>query len=207
MVVVPDPALPGPAGLEAEIDAQWSFLADPGATLTGAQRVRACEIARRARRGEVVDEGPPLDRAAARIGVAAHEIDRRFVDELRDEGVGIHHFVEVLGVVARTTAIDTTLRGLGAPERSLPAPREGVPTDAIDRTARQRSAFVPTVGAAGPTTALNAIPAEATHQERLSEVLYLSYEEMLDFDIRRDLHRTQIELVAARTSSVNECVY
>lgn len=202
------PVLPPPAGVDREIADQLRFLARPGATLTGAERVRVAAVARHARRtGTVSDDGPPLDRAAARIAAAAHTIDRDWVDALFRDGPTVHHYVEVLGIVARTTAIDTAVRGLGAPPVQLPDAVDGAPNGVVDDQAKQRSAFVPTIGAANPITVLNSIPAESAHQERLSDVLYLSYAEMADLDIHRDLHRTQMEVVAARTSSVNECVY
>lgn len=201
-------ALPSPPGVDDELERQWAFLAGPGATLTGAERVAVAAAARNARRTQDLDgDGSPLHRAARRMAVAAHTIDRAMFDGLAADGVDAHRYVEVLGIVARTTAADTAVRGLGLPERPLPEPVAGQPTGEIDDEAKARAAFVPTVGPANPVTILNSLPAETAHQEALSNVLYLSYEQMMDFDITRDLHRTQIELVAGRTSSVNECVY
>ncbi len=44
-------------------------------------------------------------------------------------------------------------------------------------------------------------------QQHLHGPIYLTYEEMADLDFRRGLHRSQMELVAARTSAINECFY
>ncbi len=206
VAMLSDSTLPAPEGVDDEIAEQWRFLAHPGATLTGRERVSAAAAARHARRGTPATGGP-IERAAALISRAAHEITADVVEKLGDEGLNAHRYIETLGVVARTTAIDTAVRGLGAAELSLPEPVDGEPTGEIDPEAKKRSAFIPTVGPANPMTALSALPAETQHQESLSDLLYLSYEQMLDFDIQRDLHRTQLELVAARTSSINECVY
>jgi hypothetical protein len=66
---------------------------------------------------------------------------------------------------------------------------------------------VSTVGAIGPPTALSSVRREAADQEALHEVLYLSYSGMGDLDADRGLHRTQMELVAARVSLLNDCFF
>jgi hypothetical protein len=205
-VAIDDPPLPAPPGFDAEIDRQWAFLAAPGAALTGEQRVGAAAVARAARR-DGTDATEPHLRAARRISAEPHAITADWIAALAEDGLTVHAYVEVLGVVARTAAIDTAVRGLNAPARDLPEPVAGHPDGAIDGAASTRSAWVPTAGAANPVTVLSSVPAEAAHQERLHDVLYMSYGQMSDMDIDLDLHRTQIELVAARTSSVNECVY
>ncbi len=202
-----DSSLPVPDGVADEIERQFAFLAAPGPTLTGAERVAVAAAARAARAGSAGPAASPLVRAAQEIAVRAWEIDRSFLDALLSDGLTIHQYVEVLGIVARTTAIDTAVRGLGAPEVALPTPIAGEPTGEIDPEAKTRSALIPTVGSANPVTVLNALPPESAHQESLSDALYMSYVQMGDHDIDLGLHRTQIELVAARTSSVNECVY
>ncbi len=66
---------------------------------------------------------------------------------------------------------------------------------------------MPTVGAIGPVTALDAVPPEATAQAALHGALYLSYAEMADLAVVRGLTRAQLELVAARVSYLNDCFY
>lgn len=202
MSLLTDTELEPPPGVADAIDDMWTVLALPGATLTGTQRI---EIAGVARAGG--GDGSPRHVTAERIARSAHTIDRAFVDRVLADGLTIHKYVEILGVVARTVAVDTAVRGLGASPIPLPEPVDGDPTGATDGAAKQRSSLVPTVGAANPVTVLNSLPAESQAQERLSNALYMSYAQMAEMDIERGLHRTQIELVAARTSSVNECVY
>ena len=63
------------------------------------------------------------------------------------------------------------------------------------------------VGAAGATSALSAVTAEDRAQEQLHGALYLSYFEMGNFGIEKGLNRPQMELLAARTSLVNDCYF
>lgn len=125
------------------------------------------------------------------------------------EAAGIDRvtYVEIVGVVSRATAIDTFERGVGRQQRELPEPVPGDPTNMAMTGVRHGAGWVPTAGAIGPVTALSAVPDEATAQAALHEVLYLSYEQMCDLDAQRELHRTQMELIAARVSWLNDCEF
>jgi hypothetical protein len=62
----------------------------------------------------------------------------------------------------------------------------------------------------GPPTipaSLSAVPAEMDALEALHGPMYLDYEEMGDPAITRGLTRTQMELIASRTSFINECFF
>lgn len=63
------------------------------------------------------------------------------------------------------------------------------------------------VGTASITQALSLVPAENAALERYHGPMYLTFDEMADPGIERALTRPQMELVAARTSAVNECFY
>ena len=54
---------------------------------------------------------------------------------------------------------------------------------------------------------LSAVPAEMAALEALHGPAYLAYDEMQDPAHTRGLTRAQMELVAARTSAINECFY
>jgi len=51
------------------------------------------------------------------------------------------------------------------------------------------------------------VPAEMEAQRDIHGPLYLSYEQMGLANFQRGLHRSQMELVAATTSALNECFY
>jgi hypothetical protein len=60
---------------------------------------------------------------------------------------------------------------------------------------------------AGALTCFSAVQQEFDAWDDLHSQLYLSMEEMRDTSIVKDLHRAQIELLAARTSNYNDCFY
>ena len=67
--------------------------------------------------------------------------------------------------------------------------------------------WVPTVGPASPPSALSSVPDEHEAMHDLHAIFYLAVADMADLDADRGLHRTQMELVAARTSLLNECFF
>ena len=121
--------------------------------------------------------------------------------------IGYPAYVELVGVVSRLSAVDTFHLALGIPLEPLPEPEPGEPSQMEEPLARHGAAWVPMVGGASITQALSLVDAESTAQEDLHGPLYLTYEEMAELDFVRGLNRAQMELVAARTSAINECFY
>ncbi|MEX2424619.1 MAG: hypothetical protein WD990_11635 [Acidimicrobiia bacterium] len=187
----------------------WRSLGGTGVAWTGRERVAIVAEARRARRGDPpsgeLDAAPT--RAVRTIASAPWTIRGPWVESLIDAGMKMDQYVEAVGVVARAVAIDTFLRSLGLDEEQLPDPEEGVPTEAVDERARGVRAWVPMVGGASITQALSLVPSENKALEALHGALYLTYDEMSDPNPGKDLTRPQMELVAARTSAINECFY
>lgn len=199
-----------PPHTESGVKRAIDNIGSAGPSWTAADRVAIATSARRASMGS--NEGTqgqheiPLGVAAdiaARVATAAHEVDISDVDAFDQPEA----FVELVGVAARTTAIDTFCRGIGRPTPALVATDEHPPTGRVHSGAKRRSAYVPTVGPAGATTALSAVPAEDAAQEDLHGALYLTYAEMGDLHIVKGLPRWQLELVAARTSLINRCFF
>ena len=198
-----------PSMLEG-MEREWGRLANAGTWWSGADRVALAAEARAAAEGMPSPSSnlaPDVAAMARRIMTHAHEIDRASVDALADQGVPLEAYTEMVGVIARLSAVDTAVRGMGSEPMPLPSPREGEPTRALLRDAKRRSAHVPMVGAAGATTALSSVPAEDAAQADLHGALYLSYSEMGNYRIVKDIARWQMELAAATTSWINHCVY
>ncbi len=197
-----------PAAYAAILDAQWRQLGAAGEWLTGAERV---EIARTTRAARSADGGPmpadPAHEAAWVFGGDPAAPRAGWVDRLEADGLDRTTYVEILGICARVAAIDTFLYGLGQPERPLPMPEAGEPTHTTVADARIDGGFAPTVGPAFPPTALSAVPVELDAMMQLHGALYLSLREMGDLEIMKDLDRRQLELVAARTSLLNDCFF
>lgn len=183
----------------------WRRLAEPGASLSGEERVRLAKLVRCAVR-EMSAE--PRSRAAVAVAHQAATIDRTFVDGLCDDGLGAAEYVEIIGLVSRLAAIDTFHRLLGAPVPPLPEPEPGDPTNDLNPMAQPGRAFVPMVRGASIIYALTLIPDEhEAMMDDFHDTLYLSSTQMQEPTSPRAITRPQIELLASLTSADNECYY
>ena len=200
-----DPAIPLPKRSVEGINRVRAHLGAPGTWWTGEERVAMLAAARAALTGDgpaAAAWGP----IAHRVAAEAHTIDQAVVDEAADT-IGVAPYVELVGVISKGVAIDTTIRGVGIDELPLPEPQPGEPSRVEVPEAKKRSAFVPMNGPAYPPAALSLVEAESAMLADLHDTLYLSYEEMGDRAIVKGLPRHQLELVAARTSLINDCFY
>jgi hypothetical protein len=198
-----------PSQLIDNLERSWAVLASPGTVWTGAQRLAIVAEARRARTGETpAGDLPPAAGDAARL-LAAHPATarREWVEGLADRGLDEPHYVELLGVVSRLAAIDSFHEALGLPLAEIPDPRPGEPSGAVSDLARSGKGWVPMVGGTSIIQALSLVPAENEELERFHGPMYLFYDEMPNPHVTRGLTRPQMELVAARTSALNECFY
>ena len=195
-------------------DRAWRSIAAAGAWWDGAERVAiaACTRAARIDEGsEATGRGESLPRAAqeaaALLSGSPAAVTEAWVSEI-SEAIGQHRYVELVGVVAMVSAIDTFHRLTGRPLAALPEPQPGEPTqepapDGLRRNRTWVSMVMPL-----PPFVLGAVPSAMVAMNGLSEPLYMPHDEMGDPDWQRgELHRTQMELVAASTSHVNECFY
>lgn len=208
--MTPSLAESAPPGIAAAIDREWDRLAAPGTWLDGHQRVSVAAQARSADHSGAVDTPTltdPMVAAARQLSAAAMSTRAEWVQGLYDAGLDPLEYVEILGIVARLSAVDTYLRGIGAAERQLPAPQPGEPTRQVAVGAGFNGGWAPTVGEAGAPSSLSAVPAESDALFDIHGAFYLSLTEMASMDIVKELTRPQMELVAARTSLLNDCFY
>lgn len=203
-------SLPLRSDMLAGMQREWDRLSQPGTWWTGEERVAIAEQARAAHAG-LVAPATSLSQAtvqiARQIATDAHDIDRNTVDALESEGIGQEAYVEMVGIIARLTAIDTAVRGMGSDLVPLPTPVSGEPSREVVPSAKRRAAFVPMVGGSGATNALSAVPPEDRAQADLHGSLYLSYADMGNFGVVKGIPRWQMELAAATTSYINHCVF
>ena len=140
-------------------------------------------------------------------------------------GLTEEQYVETVSVVAHTVAIDTMARGLGLAAPPLPHPEPGAPSRCRPAGAKSAGAWVPWVepadvseGEAGfypsdrpPANimkAMSLVPDEARSFFDLVTHQYLPGEAMRDFAHEyRAISHSQIELLAARVSALNRCLY
>lgn len=203
--------LPIPEVSRVVLAHQWEELARPGTWWTGEQRIDIASVGRAARRNLPEPDANSINHVvkepAKLVAIDAGSITEAMVEGFVADGLSPLHYVELVGIIARTVAIDTATVGLGnGLEPYLPA-EPGMPADAVVQGAKKRSAWVPMLGAAGATSALSAVAAEDRAQEQLHGALYLSYQEMGNWSINKGLSRSQMELMAARTSLLNDCYF
>ncbi|MDH3293880.1 MAG: hypothetical protein OER95_06115 [Acidimicrobiia bacterium] len=194
---------------EAEaIAAVVDSLVAPGPTLSGTRRRELATAARQALGDEAIHQSTDAElRLAVTMASAAHTIRPGDVERVLAAGLEPTTYVEILSLVARLVAVDTVHFGLGLDPIQLPQPVAGTPSGWVDAKAAIDGGWLPTVGPAAPPNALSLLPGEHQAMHDLHGALYLSVEEMADTDATRGLHRTQMELVAARTSLLNECFF
>lgn len=244
MSLYADSTYPVQAAVEGAHEATLQSLVAPGHWFSGAERAAIVTEARRARceaglqeddRGHVSEgrhgsEPPDVVRRVARqVAVSTNDLDRSFMEDALAEGLSDAQYVEIVGVVSRTVAIDVFARGIGVPVRALPLVIEGTPSQVRPVTARDEGAWVPTVpgGARGGEEAvriygsgnvqaapfifrsISLAPDEARGLIKLGGVQYLGISDFMDlsFTLEPTISRTQVELLAARVSALNECFY
>ena len=206
--------------------------AAPGNHWTGAQRLAMVGQARAARRhGDLPPWiGPTtVDDLVAAVAPARPHLPDAAIDAvwrltnhpgtltedwyrgLVERGLQPEAYVELVGVVATVRCLDVFADAIGAAPLSLPAATEGEPDGAGEPGAEVTTHWVPTLSQRGPNVgrALTAVPVARDAWRLLSEVQYVPPEALLG-DLtwsRGALDRTQVELLAARTSLLNECFY
>jgi len=192
--------------VDGVVGEQWGALGEAGTWLDGRQRLAVVQAARELA-AAIPAEPRSIEDVARLVAGHASTITADTVDAIEAAGIDRSTFVEIVGIASRVAAIDTFDRGIGRSPRELPDTVGGNPSREPVNDARRRAGWVPTVGAIGPPTALSSVRREAADQEALHSVLYLSYGGMADLDADRGLHRTQMELIAARVSLLNDCFF
>lgn len=166
----------------------------------------------------------PMVDVVHRLVTDAGRLTRRWLETTLAAGVSEEQYVETIGVVATIVALDTLDRGLGLPERPLPAAQPGEPTRKRPAGAKRDLAWVATVAPEALTPddpdpyavhgvknihrALSLVPQEVFNFFDLDVELYLWDDQVRDFSREfRALTHPQMELVAGRVSSLNGCYY
>ncbi len=196
---------------EWAIKAALAAIVAPGSFFTGAER-RAMATQARAARGlaeDGADLPPIVAEAVDRVAAEAMATRQSHVEAWVGSGRDILAYVELVSVVSQIASIDSYRIGLGAALDALGDPVDGEPTPEIAAEASMMNAWVPTVGVALAPTALSALPREKATKSALSAAWYLTDNVIHQYDVEpgRELTRSQMELVAARTSWLNECFF
>ena len=196
--------------IEKVIEKQWQRLASAGTWFTGGQRVAVARLVRQAQAGQDTgSDGLPgvTIEAASKIAIDAPTIDQDWIEQCFDRGLTPLQLVELTAIVAQLSSFDTYTIGIGEVLRELPEPLPGVPGREEVKGAKLTRGWYPTRGVAGAPNCFSAVAAENEALHEIHEAMYLGMQEMADISIVKTLHRSQIELLAARTSNYNDCFY
>lgn len=163
--------------------------------------------------------------AIHRIVTDQHRITQHYIDTNSEAGLSDAEYIELAGIVVAVFSIDEFNRGLGLDPEHLPIPEPGEPDHYRPPQAVKDIAFVPMIPIDGATgneadlwkngrtanvlRALSLVPNGLREWRNLASAQYLSLEGMANFigQDDRTINRMQMELVAGRVSSYNECFY
>ncbi len=163
--------------------------------------------------------------AVHRVVTDQGRITQAYVDSNAELGLSNEAYVELAGIVVAAFSIDEFHRALGLTLEPLPDAAAGEPSHYRPQQAAHQVGYVPMIPADGATgdeadlwqggrtanvlRALSLVPDALRDWQRLASAQYLSMKAMASFDQlpERSLSRMQMELVAARVSSINECFY
>lgn len=163
--------------------------------------------------------------AVHRIVTDQTRIARHWIEKNAESGLSEEAYVELAGVVVAIMSIDEFNRGIGIPFEPLPEPVAGEPDGYRPEHLSRETGFVPMVPAEGAVgnesdlwppqfsanvlRALSLVPDAVRDWQKLSGAQYLSIEGMANFVGQNDraIDRAQMEIVAGRVSSYNECFY
>jgi len=203
----------------------WQTIASPGACWTGAQRVALAAVARAAAPRPPWDQPPSLEdlsrdvpagaelspwveAIADRLACASSTVDRDVVSPIVDE-LGAAAYAELAAVVAMVVPVDHFHRVLGLEPGALPTPVAGDPHRNVPDAMVDIGGHIPMAADSPFNVARSLSLAGEDNNVRLREVRAMySGAGMADMVWNnRALSRPQVELLAARTSALNECFY
>jgi hypothetical protein len=194
--------------LEAARDA-WAQLVGPGPTLIAAERIGVIHAARAAWASNTDTNGLSLvNQVAHRMAFDAVGMNEAVVAGFEAAGLSRFTYLEIVGIVARLANIDIYATGLGATCPPTPtSPDPAPPTGELAQGVAVTDGYVPATGNLFALSVLDALPDEGMAFKALHEPFYVPFNEFLSATYSDDLTRAQIEYVAAKSSSLNECFY
>jgi hypothetical protein len=206
-------------------DAAWAELGSPGAQWTGAERVAIAEVTRAAAPRPLWDRAPALGELsrepgdgvlspfiaglAERVAVEPSSLSRDDVAAVVAE-IGDAAYAELASVVAQVVCVDHNAAALGLELRDLPAPSAGEPHRRRPEGMADVGGHIPMTEVSDGPNVRRSLSLAGDDHDRWMMLVFAMYSghqfgEMVWSD--RALSRPQVELLAARTSALNECFY
>ncbi len=204
-------------------------IAAPGDWLTGEQRVAVWREVRDAATNDLDQERKQAlspnaidgaHAASAELSASAMEVVHRTASDpgrltraWADEQIatlGEETYTELIGVTAIVTVVDRFHRAMGRPEVPLPDPTTGEPAQVRPDDVGDIGAWVSQT--VGPTKAnvsrtLSLVPVTNQTWRQLVDTHYSRGPEFMNLQWDFPLSRPQAELVATRSTALNECFY
>jgi hypothetical protein len=167
----------------------------------------------------------PIVEVVHRVRTDPARLGERWFREVIAGGLGDGEYVETVSIVAHVVAVDTMARGLGLDLLPLPKPQAGLPSHYRPPGAGPGGAWVAWVEpadlgeteiglypagrpAANIMKAMSLVPDEVRGFFDVVSTQYQGPLEMRDFSHEyRAISHAQIELLAARVSALNQCLY
>lgn len=211
--------LPIPSAYLDAFTKVWGNLAQPGTWFSAAERIKLAEISRLAEPLPLGGRRQHPHEFASEWEVVADTVERIATDpgaltrgwsEAVIARIGVGRYVELAAVVAQGLPIDVFCRLLGRPLEALPEPLVGEPSRQVPGSVGDAGAWVPMTtpfSGANVARAFSYVPADNLMRLQLVRALYSGdrFNDLIWTD--SFLSRPQVELVAARTSALNECFY
>lgn len=202
----------------------WDHLGRPGAWWTGPQRIAIAEHVRKSAPRPLWDRPPALETLSdeangeltifeaavvERVAVSPSSINIETYEHIIQR-MGENKYAELAAVISQIVPIDHLHDALGLEREELPVPREGAITTERPSGLVTGVGFLPTLPTEGlphVAVALSLSLADNARRMLLVRAMYSgdSFNDMVW--THRSLNRPQVELVAARTSALNECFY
>ncbi|MFT4614494.1 MAG: alkylhydroperoxidase family enzyme [Bacteroidia bacterium] len=164
--------------------------------------------------------------AVHRVITDQSRITQNWVDENTAQGFSEEQFVELLGITVTVFSIDEFNHALGLPLEPLPTPQPGEPDHYRPALAKPGTGYVamlplkgdfgereanlwPPGRGANVLRALSLVPDAVRGWFGVAGAQYLALQSMMQFtgDLGRSINRMQMEIIAGRISSYNECFY
>lgn len=173
----------------------------------------------------VTDLTPSTVEAIHRLATDSGRLTEKWVHEITSSGLTEEAYVEIVGIVAVVTALDTFDYALGMDSlQDFNQAQSGEPDKHRPAGAKSNLAWVHTLapedvqqgdpnpypvhGQANIHRGLSLVPREVFNFFDLDVELYLHDDGLRDFDnCPRSINRAQIELIAGRASAINNCFY
>lgn len=164
--------------------------------------------------------------AIHRLVTDASRLTESWLQSIHAQGVTDDKYIELMGIVVTVVSIDAFHRALGLPIELLPEPEVGEPSGYRPPGATDMGAWVPMVPPTAVTeaeadlydgnqstynfwAAMSLVPDTNRMLKTLRDAQYLPLEELANpiGSGGRAISRSQIEFVAARVSSFNDCFF